>query len=87
MSRSPLSLSRHRTFRWNDGRDVERYDAVEMRDDGLLWYSWSHVPSEGGRIGESLQSFDAFVREGAPREAPPHVVAAIRAWIDEHTER
>ena len=81
---SPASLSRHRTFRWNDGKDVERYEAVETRDDGLLWYRWSHLPHEGGRGDEALQGYDAFLRDGPLRDAPPRIVAALRAWIDEH---
>lgn len=88
--RSPASLSRHRTFRWNDGRDVDRYAAVETRDDGLLWYTWSHaVGAEGGRRAETLQSYDEFLRRGPPPgspdvpPAPASVLAAVRAWIDE----
>ena len=81
---SPASLSRHRTFRWNDGKDVERYEAVETRDDGLLWYRWSHLPHEGGRGDEALQGYDAFLRDGPLRDAPPRIVAALRAWIAEH---
>lgn len=86
MPRTPASLSRHRTFRWNDGRDVERYEAVETRDEGLCWYAWSHRHGEG-KHDEALQPYDAFLRDGPLRAAPPHVIAAIRAWIDEHLGR
>jgi hypothetical protein len=80
-ARAPSSLSRHRTFRWNDGRDVSTYEAVETRDEGLLWYTWSHVLDAGGRRDEALQSFDAFLRDGPLRAAPPPTLTAIRAWI------
>ncbi|WP_157069133.1 hypothetical protein [Sandaracinus amylolyticus] len=77
------SLSRHRTFRWNDGVDVNVYDAVETCDEGLRWYRWSHRFGErGGRVDEALQTFDAFLRDGPLRPAPATTVSAIRAWID-----
>ena len=40
----------HRTFRWNDGEDHSRYQAVESTDAGLRWYRWSHHPEleDGG---------------------------------------
>ncbi len=83
--RSPASLSRHRTFRWNDGRDVERYEAVETTDDGLRWYAWSHATGEdGGRHDEVRQGYDELLRDGPPRDVPAGVLAALRAWIDEH---
>jgi hypothetical protein len=84
--RPPSSLGVHRTFRWNDGADVERYEAVETHDEGLLWYRWSHGFEGGGRRDELLQSFEAFVREGPPRPAPAPVLAALRAWLETHVE-
>ncbi|WP_236605901.1 hypothetical protein [Sandaracinus amylolyticus] len=76
------SLSRHRTFRWNDGVDVNVYEAVETCDEGLLWYRWSHrFGDSGGRGDEALQTFDAFLQDGPLRAAPAPTVAAIRAWI------
>lgn len=88
--RSPAALSRHRALRWNDGSDVDRYDAVETRDDGLLWYTWSHAMGAevGGRRHEVLQSLESFRRDGPARRegalpVPDRVVAALRAWIDE----
>lgn len=83
--RAPSSLSQHRTFRWNDGADVDRYEAVETRDDGLLWYAWSHRAG-GGRHDEHLQPYEALERDGPPREreVPPRVLAALRAWIAAH---
>ena len=86
--RSAALLSRHRTFRWNDGVDVNVYEAVETRDEGLLWYRWSHRFGEGGGRGdEALQSFDAFLREGPLRAAPAPTLAAIRAWIESTVTR
>lgn len=85
--RDPLSLSRHRTFRWNDGRDVGSYEAVETSDEGLLWYRWSHAHgAEGGRQDEALQPFDAFLRDGPLRAAPAPTLAALRAWLDTNLE-
>jgi hypothetical protein len=84
MARSLRSLSSHRTFRWNDGSDVERYDAVETTDAGLLWYWWSHRTDHGGRRDAALQSFDAFVREGPLRAAPEPVLRALRIHLDLH---
>lgn len=59
------------------------YEAVETRDEGLLWYRWSHAHGEaGGRRDEALQSFAAFTREGPLRAAPEPTLAAIRAWVE-----
>ena len=85
--RDPLSFSRHRTFRWNDGADVSSYEAVETCDEGLRWYRWSHAPgAAGGRHDEVLQPFDVFLREGPLRAAPAPTLAAIRAWLDANLE-
>lgn len=77
----PERLAERRTFRWNDGADVDRYDAVETCAEGLRWYRWSHLAHEGGRHDEALQSYEAFERDGALRAAPDHVVRAIRAHL------
>ena len=81
---APSSLSRHRTFRWNDGRDVTRYQAVETSERGLRWFGWSHAPEDGGLHDEATQSFADFLRNGPSRAAPPHVMQALKRWIDEH---
>ncbi len=66
------------TFRWNDGADAERYDAVEARDEGLVWYAWSHVQG-GGRQNEARQSYEAFLREGPLRAMPRHAAIELEA--------
>jgi len=68
------------TLRWNDGEDAERYDAVEARADGLVWYAWSHVQGRG-REDEATQSFEAFVRDGPLRAMPPRARAELEAIV------
>lgn len=66
------------TFRWNDGVDAERYDAVEATQDGLVWYAWSHTHGRG-RHDEAHQSYEAFLREGPLRALPPHTARALES--------
>ncbi|MFO0682785.1 MAG: hypothetical protein U0234_12065 [Sandaracinus sp.] len=70
------------TVRWNDGSDPERYEAVEVRADGLFWYAWSHVHGRG-REREALQSYEAYFRDGPlralPRSAAAELARAVRA--------
>jgi hypothetical protein len=66
------------TFRWNDGSDAERYDAVEATADGLLWYAWSHVHGSG-RQNEATQSYEAFLRDGPLRPIPAPARAQLEA--------
>jgi hypothetical protein len=73
-----LDALQSRTFRWNDGEDVERYDAVEASASGLVWYGWSHVPP-GGRHDERRQTWDELERDGPARPCPPQVLDALRA--------
>ena len=68
------------TFRWNDGVDAERYDAVEVRVDGLVWYAWSHQHGRG-RHDEATQSFEAFLRDGPLRAIPVHAAAELEAIV------
>lgn len=88
--RSASSLSRHHTFRWNHGSEVDAYAAVEVRDHDLVWYTWSHLPgSSGGRQHELTQTRDDFIRHGPPtrhgiQEVPPTLLIAIRTWIENH---
>jgi hypothetical protein len=67
-----------KSFRWNDGMGTERYEAVEVRGDGLLFYEWSHVHGEG-RTSELLQSFDDYRARGPARTVPK----TVRAELDE----
>jgi len=67
-----------RALRWNDGSDVERYEAVEAGPDGLLWYVWSHAAG-GGRSGELRQSWEEFDASGPARPVPPGVLATLRS--------
>ncbi len=62
---------------------MERYEAVETTDHGLLWYAWSHLAG-GGRRDEALQTYADFEARGPVRRAPPHVLDALRSWIAEH---
>lgn len=69
-----------KTWRWNSG-EVGGYHAVEARGDSLRWYSWSHEYADGGAQNEVVQSAEAFNREGAPVNAPPPVIDALRAHL------
>lgn len=68
------------TFRWNDGQDGGRYEAVEARDDGLVWYAWSHVHGRG-REDEAHQSFESFLRDGPLRAIPAHTARELEALV------
>lgn len=68
------------TFRWNDGADSERYDAVELRDDGLHWYAWSHRHGRG-RENEAHQTDEAFLRDGPLRAMPAHAARELVALV------
>ena len=69
-----------KTVRWNDGVDAERYEAVEAREDGLVWYAWSHVQGQG-RHDECAQSYADFLREGPLRPMPPQARAELEAFV------
>jgi hypothetical protein len=66
------------TFRWNDGSDAERYDAVEARETDLVWYAWSHRHGQG-RTDEATQSYEALLRDGPLRAIPAHARAELEA--------
>jgi hypothetical protein len=68
------------TFRWNDGLDAERYDAVEVREHDLLWYAWSHVHGSG-RTDEATQSFESFLESGPLRAMPAHAAKEVEALV------
>jgi hypothetical protein len=72
-----------KSFRWNDGIDTERYAAVEVRNDGLLFYEWSHLHGEG-RVAELVQSFDDFRARGPARPVPASVRAELDALVAAH---
>jgi hypothetical protein len=73
----------HRTFRWNDGADHSRYEAVESTDQGLRWYRWSHHPelAEGGLQDEALQTYAAFQQDGPLRAIPDEVGQRLREHV------
>lgn len=75
----------HRTFRWNDGEDHSRYQAVESTDRGLRWYRWSHHPEleDGGMKDEALQTYAEYREAGPLRPLP---VATANA-LSEHVAR
>jgi len=93
MDRERLSAwleSPHRTWRWNDGADSERYEGVATTDEGLRWFRWSHVFADGTGEGEHdvvLQSFSVFREEGPVREMPKTAREELSAWIVEHAPR
>ena len=66
------------TFRWNDGADAERYEAVEARDGDLLWYAWSHVHGLG-RQREAVQSYESYLQDGPLRPLPAPAAAELAA--------
>ena len=68
------------TFRWNDGQDAERYDAVEAREEGLVWYAWSHRHGTG-RHDEATQSYEAFLRDGPLRAMPAHAARELDTLV------
>jgi len=68
------------TLRWNDGVDAERYDAVEVGDEGLVWYAWSHVHGRG-RENEVRQSFESYRRDGALRAMPERAKNELDALV------
>ncbi|MCA9536837.1 MAG: hypothetical protein KC593_24310 [Myxococcales bacterium] len=73
----------HRTFRWNDGEDHSRYEAVESTDAGLRWYRWSHHVelAEGGLQDEALQPYAAYHAEGPLRTLPEDVATKLRDHV------
>lgn len=73
----------HRTFRWNDGADHSRYEAVETTDAGLRWYRWSHhVELEvGGLTDEALQPFEAYLADGPLRGMPAELGEQLREHV------
>ena len=73
----------HRTFRWNDGEDHSRYEAVESTDRGLRWYRWSHHPelAEGGLQDEDLQPYAAYSADGPLRPLPDGLGEQLREHV------
>ncbi len=79
--------SPHRTFRWNDGDDSERYEGVTTTDDGLRWFRWSHVFADEGGEGEhdvAHQSYEAFRASGPLRPMPDPIREELTSWVKEH---
>lgn len=68
------------TFRWNDGVDPERYEAVELAHDGLRWYAWSHRHGQG-RQDEAHQGLEEFLRDGPLRAMPVHAARELEALV------
>jgi hypothetical protein len=80
-------MSPHRTFRWNDGTDSERYEGVTTTDEGLRWFRWSHVFADGTGEGEhdvAHQSYEAFLETGPLREMPDALREELATWMKEH---
>jgi len=73
----------HHTFRWNDGADHSRYEAVESTDQGLRWYRWSHHPelTEGGPQDVAIQTYAAFRQDGPLRTIPDDVGQRLREHV------
>lgn len=63
-----------RTLRWNRGERLG-YEAVEIRAGRLIWFRWAHELGERVEVVE--QSAAEYARDGAPRSAPPRVLAAV----------
>ncbi len=72
------------TWRWNRG-EAEGYRAVELRGDTLRWFVWSHDIAEGagGETDLHTQSVSEFLASGPPVEAPEHVVATVKAHLEQ----
>jgi hypothetical protein len=72
------------TWRWNRG-EADGYRAVELRGDTLRWFTWSHDIAEGagGETDVHTQSVSAFLSGGAPTDAPEHVVATVKAHLEQ----
>lgn len=68
------------TYRWNDGVSAERYEAVEVRSDGLFWYGWSHLHGVG-RTDEATQSFDDFLARGPLRPMPSFAREELESFV------
>ncbi|MCA9576142.1 MAG: hypothetical protein R3B40_11130 [Polyangiales bacterium] len=79
----------HRTFRWNDGEDHSRYEAVESTDEGLRWYRWSHHPEldQGGAQDVALQGYAAFLADGPLRALPEEVAHRLREHVAKLTSQ
>lgn len=57
------------TWRWTtDGRSG--YQAVEVKPDGLYWYTWSHETDGGGPLDTHMQTYDDFTANGPHRDMP-----------------
>lgn len=72
------------TWRWNRG-EADGYRAVELRGDTLRWFTWSHDIAEGagGETDVHTQSVAEFRLGGAPVDAPEHVVATVKAHLEQ----
>ncbi len=68
------------TVRWNDGSDPGRYEAVEARDEGLVWYRWSHVHGRG-REDEAVQSYASYFERGPLRALPASAAAELERVV------
>jgi len=64
------------TLRWSRGA-TDAYEAVEIRDQRLRWYRWSHDRGEAEE--ETWQTREEFLANGPARNAPPRVLATIEA--------
>jgi hypothetical protein len=75
---------RHRTTRWPTDDNADHYAAVETTDDGLRWFSWSHLHGEDGLTREERQSYADFAENG-PRWPIPE--AKLRELIESIEKR
>jgi hypothetical protein len=66
-----------RTFRWSDGTSTDGYAGVEVDDEGLSWFRWSHHHQSGGRLDEGRQSFAELLRNGPTGTPPAHVLTEL----------
>lgn len=74
-----------RTFRWNDGESTERYFGVDVDDEGLAWFEWSHRHGQGGRVERGRQSFAELLDVGPTGSPPASVLAELeRVARDRH---
>lgn len=67
---------RAKTFRWNDGLDVEGYCAAEVTDGEVVWSTWSHRHG-GGPCVLGRQRLAELRRDGPPFSVPSAILRSV----------
>lgn len=71
---------RSKTFRWNDGRRTDHYEAAEVIGNEVTWFEWSHVHGNGRRE-VARQTLASLLLDGPPLDVPPSILVEIRELL------